>query len=310
MATLAFFVNQTGGQISNSNYFYPFVGANVPVSYQPLGLAYFANNDSGGILQAGGLAAETVITATLPIVIQAQPLFGSMTVVARTAPVTVFGGFGDIVVANGSATGSLVVGGLGNTTVSGGTGSITAFGASGSSLLVGGSAGGNVLVGGSGFATLIGGGSGDLLFATNLALGTRQVLSAGGGNETLVGGGTTQGNTYFAGNNAAGVTANTVIGAGVGNDTIFAGTGNATVDGGAGADLVAIVNGRAGGAVLVNGFDAGSGDRITLQGYAPGAVQAAVASSVAGAAGVTVTLSDNTRITFGGLARIDAGAFV
>ncbi|MBC7799331.1 MAG: calcium-binding protein, partial [Gemmatimonadaceae bacterium] len=166
-------------------------------------------------------------------------------------------------------------------------------------LLQGGTAGNNSLLGGTGTAgtTMFGGGNGDQLFARGS--GT-SFLNAGVGNETLSGAGSTGNNYFFAGRG------NVLIGGGVGNDTIFAGGGSSTVDGGAGTDLIAIVNGSAGGTVLLNGFQAGSPDRVQLQGYAAG--EAARAVTAAGSSN-TITLSDNTRITFGGVSSVTTTSF-
>ena len=130
------------------------------------------------------------------------------------------------------------------------------------------------------------------------------MLVAGAGNETLSGIGATSGVDYFAGSG------NTLIGLGKGNDVVFGGSGNATVLGGAGADLYAFTNGRGGGSTAIAGFDPAKGDRITLQGYAPGTVRQALATATTTSNGYTLTLSDNTRILFATLARVDATAFV
>jgi len=212
---------------------------------------------------------------------------------------TVIGGGYSALIASGSKN-LYFVGGTGAVTVLAGTGSDTVFVGTGGGQVTGGSAGNNRLIGGAGSArsTLFGGGNGDVLFARGS--GT-SLLSAGAGNETLTGAGSTGNNYFFAGNGSA------LIGGGPGNDTIFAGSGNATVDGGAGKDLVAIVNGRAGGTVLLNGFGNNSPDQVTLQGYAAG--EAARAIAAAGSSN-TVVLSDNTRITFGGVSSISSSFFV
>ena len=85
---------------------------------------------------------------------------------------------------------------------------------------------------------------------------------------------------------------------------------------GAGADLIAIVNGRAGGNVTINGFRPGNGDHVTLQGYGSSEVandvaNAAVTQPTTTSVGfTTITLSDNTKITFNGVTNLNTGNFV
>jgi len=66
------------------------------------------------------------------------------------------------------------------------------------------------------------------------------------------------------------------------------------------------VSGRAGGTVLLNGFADGT-DKVQLQGYAAGEAARAIAAS---GSSNTITLSDNTKITFGGLTSVSATTFV
>ena len=126
------------------------------------------------------------------------------------------------------------------------------------------------------------------------------LVQAGAGNETLSGAGATGGNYYFTGQG------NALIGGGVGNDTIFAGSGNSTIDGGAGSNLIAIVDGRAGGTMLLNGFDTNAQNKVQLQGYAAGELAKDIAA--AGSTN-TIVLSDNTKITFGGLSSVSVSNF-
>ncbi|MGH7210213.1 MAG: hypothetical protein ACREF1_01970 [Acetobacteraceae bacterium] len=48
---------------------------------------------------------------------------------------------------------------------------------------------------------------------------------------------------------------------------------------------------------------------MSLQGYAATAAAAAVAGQTASAAGTTLTLADNTTITFAGIGHLSASAF-
>jgi Ca2+-binding RTX toxin-like protein len=93
--------------------------------------------------------------------------------------------------------------------------------------------------------------------------------------------------------------------AGSGNDTLIGGTGSATLTGGTGADLFAVINGHAGGAVTITDFAAS--DLVLLGGYdtlaggvADSDTQATEALKNATHAGgnTTIALADGTTITF------------
>ena len=200
-------------------------------------------------------------------------------------------------------------GGAGSTTILGGSGSDTINLASGGDLVQGGSAGNNqISTGFTGNSVIFAGGNGDVLTANGM--GTN-VLVAAGGNETLTGAGATGSNIFYTGSGRD------LITGGSGNDTIFAGSGSSTIDGGAGADLIAISASRAGGTVILNGFRPGTdNDRITLQGYGSNEVandlSRAVVTQPSGSTvgSTTITLSDNTRITFNGVTNLNSSNFV
>ena len=143
-----------------------------------------------------------------------------------------------------------------------------------------------MIVTGTGAATVFGGGDGDVIYVQ----GTNQLIRAGAGNETLTGAGASGGNTYFAGSG------NDLIGGGAGADVIFAGTGAATVFGGGGANQFVFKSGAAS-RVVLGDFNQSNGDRIVLQGFAPGAAQSALAGARQTAGGTVLTLADNTTIT-------------
>ena len=65
--------------------------------------------------------------------------------------------------------------------------------------------------------------------------------------------------------------------------------------------------GSAGGAATLR-FDP-LADRVQLRGYADGEADRAMAGAARGGGGLTVTLSDNTRITFLDLVSLDRSAF-
>ncbi len=250
----------------------------------------------GGAIVVSGARGALVVLGNDDILLGG----GADTVIGGAGIQTAFALAGKTEAFAGSGTLEFINAGAASTVVGGG-GRVIAFGGAQGDVLSGGTAGGNVLVSGTGAATLFGGGDGDVLFAQG---GATQVLRAGAGNETLSGAGSSTGAVYFAGSGTV------VIGAGAGNDTVFGGGGNATVLGGAGADLFAFKRGEAGGRMLIGGFDANKGDRITLQGYEANAVQTALSGAAMTQAGYTLTLSDNTRVSFSTLDRLSATAFV
>ena len=73
------------------------------------------------------------------------------------------------------------------------------------------------------------------------------------------------------------------------------GSGFAAVGEGSGAATYDVVNGAAGGALIVTGFHPGV-DRVNLQGYAPDAATVAT-----GPAATQLTLTDGTKISFLGV---------
>ena len=57
------------------------------------------------------------------------------------------------------------------------------------------------------------------------------------------------------------------------------------------------------------GFYQGKGDLVSLQGYGPDAVSTVLAQQTASGAGTTITLADNTSITFAGVSHLTASDF-
>jgi len=192
----------------------------------------------------------------------------------------------------------LFLGGAGGVTLFGGAGSDTFEGGSGHALVYGGQGGHNSLLGGTGEATLFGGGAGDHLYAQG-AKG--QALFAGIGNETLSAETATGHDTLVAGSG------NDLLIGGSGHDTFYGGTGASTMLGGSGHDIFAFVKSLNGGTDLVMNFT--SADKIDLQGFGKHAVQDALNSQTFAPAGVTITLSDNTRVTFAGIAELTKSNF-
>lgn len=100
-----------------------------------------------------------------------------------------------------------------------------------------------------------------------------------------------------------------MIFAGGGADNIVAGTGNAQMVAGGGSDLFVFGNGQAGGNDVIWNFAHGT-DHVLLANYAPDIVTTALNSAVTSGGSTTITLPDNTRITFGAVTQLTAGDFV
>jgi hypothetical protein len=207
---------------------------------------------------------------------------------------------GHVLAAVGAGTLFFINGGQSSTVIGGGAGRAVIDGGSGGGLFAAGAGGGSVIFAGAGTATVFGVAGGDVLFAGGSA---PDLLLAGAGNETLSGLGSSGANQLHGGSGAD------LIGGGAGTESFFAGTGNDTFIGGSGADLYVFSNGSAGGQDLIEGFNQGKGDQVSLQGYGATAAAAAVAGQTASAAGTTLTLADNSTITFAGVGHLSGSAF-
>ena len=130
------------------------------------------------------------------------------------------------------------------------------------------------MAGGAAGTTLFGGGDGSAItYSGHVGAG---YYVAGSGNETL---------------NASASTT---------NDTIIAGSGSAAFTGGSGLDtfifyhsLTSLVGG---GVELIANFS--PADRVDLVGYGVNSATTALRTAVSDNAGTTISLSDNTKITF------------
>lgn len=279
-------------------------------------------NETGSVVRAEG--RDTVFTGL------AGPASDTVGATGFSEGTVIFAGAGRLTFVNADAS-STVTGGAG--------GSATIFGGTGGGIFQGGSAGGNQLIGGSrirsrvvspgesnftaiipsyppratvtfyppaatgtGTVTLVGGGDGDLLYADGLG---QNILFAGPGNSTLIGG-ANAGASVFVG--AFGTAATTVQG-GNGDDIVFAGTGRLVADGGAGTDLFVFAADRPGGTTVINGFNPGQ-DRLALLGFDPAEPSRALLSAQVANDSVTLTLVDNTRVTFAGVTDIGSGIFI
>jgi Ca2+-binding RTX toxin-like protein len=192
------------------------------------------------------------------------------------------------------------IGGAGPATIVGGSGSETVNGGSGALYAQGGSGGDNLLMGGAGPATLYGGGNGDTLVASGFA---PQALHAGAGNETLTGGTATGADTFFGGAGKDQITG------GLGANVFVGGIGQATVNAAGSSNSFEFISSFAGGKTLVNDLTNASQVNIVLVGYGPNEAASAVAAQVSGPNSVTLTLSDNTTVTFQNITHLSGSNF-
>ena len=227
---------------------------------------------------------------------------GSDTIVAGTGSETIDAiGANDVVYGNAS---NLLFLAGGAATIFGGTGSDTVFGSAsshGKDLIEGGSAGNNFLQAGNGAATLFGGGNGDQLYAGG---NKAQELHAAGGNETLSGVFASGNDTFYGGSGS-----DQIFGSN-GKSTFVAGTGSATVTASpASQNLFEFMKTIGGGSELVTGLTDPSQVHIDLVGDGKNEVQYALAHQTTADGSVTVTLTDNTTVTFQNIANLSASNF-
>lgn len=193
--------------------------------------------------------------------------------------------------------------GGGGATLVGGSGSDTVFGGAGPALVFGGSKGNNYLQAGSGPATLFGGGNNDQLFAAG---SSAQELHAASGNATLFGAFSSGSDTFYGGSGT-----DQIFGNGVDNTFVAGSTGTATVSAIASANnLFQFINGAAGGTELVDNLTNASQVHIDLEGYGKNEVKNALAGQTTNGSSVTVTLSDNTKVTFENITHLTDKNFV
>ncbi|MGS0646944.1 calcium-binding protein [Komagataeibacter melomenusus] len=140
-------------------------------------------------------------------------------------------------------------------------------------------------------ATIFGAAGVDLTAATS---GTTTYY-AGSGNETLNGG--TAGAVYAV--------------AGSGNDTLVGGTGNDTLVGGTGATEFEFIKGQDGRTDIIQDFGKSAGNTVLLSGYdaTPASIQAMLDQATISGGNTTISLDDQTQITFVGVTDLKAQNF-
>ncbi len=179
--------------------------------------------------------------------------------------------------------------------VRGGAGLLNFVGGAGPSTIVGGS--GNATVFGGTGATSLAGGAGGAVTYVNTTGGST-FYTGGNGNETLDASLSKAGNLILGGHDTAG---QSLLIGGAGNDAILAGAGAATLVGGGGANFFDFFSSLGGPAANDVISDFSAIDNVMLVNYAPGQAATAIAGATTAGGSTTITLSDNTRITFTGV---------
>jgi Ca2+-binding RTX toxin-like protein len=97
------------------------------------------------------------------------------------------------------------------------------------------------------------------------------------------------------------------IALGNGKSVVVAGTGSTTIGGGTGHDVFTFIQGQAGGSEFIANFT--SLDKIKLLGYGPDAEKQALQSQTVSNGSVSITLSDNTKVTLLGVNQLTDANF-
>jgi Ca2+-binding RTX toxin-like protein len=189
-----------------------------------------------------------------------------------------------------STSGSLVNGGSGQLNFVGGAGGGTVVGATA------GGAGNSTVFGGTGLTSLVGGPGGAVTYVNTTSGGLW--VNGGTGDETIDASLSKGTSTIYGGQDTAG--RNLLMG-GAGTDFINAGSGSDTLVGGGGQNDFFFIKALGGPAANDVVSDFSAIDTVFLLNYGSGEAGAAVAGATTAGGSTTITLSDNTKITFTGV---------
>ena len=260
-----------------------------------------------------GAGADTVFSSGTDRIFAS---IGAGTIDVTGSSSTIYGSSGSLNVDDAQGTGTSIVGGSGPSTVFGGTsdtiaasgattvygGTSTTFNETGSaSLLFIGTGGSSTVNSGAGTATVFGSNG------SNIQYSGSGILVAGAGNETLNGSGSTQGFTAFVTNIGPTTSGASIVG-GTGADTLVAGVGTQTLAGGSGAgnvfDIVASGTMSAA-SITISDFGSATGNLVALYGYGANEVSNAVSTAKTSGSSTTITLADNSTVTFDNVTNIN-----
>ncbi len=246
---------------------------------------------SGGhiTVDANGYSdAITTATAGNTIFGAASVATGSQLLVNITNSVD--GGLGNNEIVAGAAT-TTVFDSVGGNTIFGGTGPLFFVGASAASAIS------DSIVGGTGGTVVFGSTNDNLVVSGSSSAGAIFAI-AGGGNETLNGANAT-GSFVFYGqtDTVSGSTENTSVIGGSGTNFFSTGSGNEAILGGTGTNLFTLNEGGAGTSITI--FDFAAGNDSVAFGTASDSVS--LNSGTVSGGNLTITLADNTTVTFVGI---------
>jgi Ca2+-binding RTX toxin-like protein len=142
---------------------------------------------------------------------------------------------------------------------------------------------------------VLGSAGGNMMYVNTTSGGL--LYGAGSGFETVDASLSKGSNTISAGADRAG--GDLLVG-GAGNDFINANAGSDTLIGGGGANAFGFFSANGGPSAKVIGDFSGL-DTVYLQGYGADAAATAIAGATTAGGSTTITLSDNTKITFTGV---------
>jgi len=182
--------------------------------------------------------------------------------------------------------GSFVRGNSGPLNFVGGAGPSTIFDASGSSTVFG----------SEGFTSIVGAAGGVTTYVNTTSGGLTYV--AGAGNETI------DASLSKTGAWLQGGTGQNLLVGGAGADGLAAGSGAGTIVGGGGANVFYFFKAEGGPTAQDVISDFSAIDHVALVNYGAGEAVAAIAGATTSGGSTTITLSDNTKITFTGVTNV------
>jgi hypothetical protein len=246
------------------------------------GLVASVSGTSDTILAGSGSAAVTLSSSASKGLVVGTSAALSVLDNGTSDTIEAGGGFSTITAPGGG----FVRGGSGPLIFIGGTGPSTIVGSSGTSTVFGSTA----------LTSIIGGAGGAFTYVNTTSGGLG--YQAGSGSET-VDASLSKGSVTLGG--GADSTGQSLLMGGAGNDFINAGKGPESLLGGGGSNIFGFFSANGGPAVNDVIGDLSAVDTVFLVGYGPNAAVNAIAGATTAGGSTTITLSDNTKITFSGV---------